>query len=49
MADTIKITTLAQLKVALQAAKTYTSTVRSMVWAPWQARVRSPTTIWLRL
>lgn len=26
-----------------------TSTVRSVVWAPWQARVRSPTTIWLRL
>lgn len=48
MADTIKITTLAQLKVALQAAKTYID-VRSVVWAPWQARVRSPTTIWLRL
>ena len=48
MADTIKITTLAQLKVALQAAKTYID-VRSTAWVLWQARVRSPMTIWLLL
>ena len=48
MADTIKTTTLAQLKVALQAAKTYIDgQIGGLV--PWQARVRSPTTIWLRL